>query len=66
MSQKSVVEPAGQSSERTRKGELTQQQASEAENILGLDKTVPRLEASRTRPRLAERGSKTLLTTAGE
>ena len=40
------------------RGELIQQ-VSEAENILGLDKIVQRLEASRTRPMLADGGSKT-------
>ena len=30
---------------------------SEVENILGLDKIIWRLEASRTRPKLANRGS---------
>ena len=40
------------------RGDLTQQQVSEAENILGLDKVVQRLEASKTRPRLADGGSK--------
>ena len=40
---------------RTRK---TQQQPSEAENVLGLDLTVQRLEAFTTRPRLAEGGIK--------
>ena len=39
------------------RGELIQQ-VSEAENILGRDKIVQRLEASRTRPKLADRGSK--------
>ena len=38
-----------------RRRDLIQQQVSEAENILGLDKTVQRLEASRTGPRLADR-----------
>jgi hypothetical protein len=33
---------------------------SQAKNILGLDKTVPRLDAPRTRPRLADGGSKPL------
>jgi len=50
--------PASQSSERARKGELLQQQVSEAESILGLDKIVQRLEASVTRPSLADRGGK--------
>ena len=51
--------PASQTSERTRKGELIQQQVSEAEKKnLGLDKIVQKLEASRTRPGLADRGSK--------
>ena len=36
------------------RGELIQQQVSEAENILGLDKIVCRLEASRSRPSLAD------------
>jgi hypothetical protein len=45
-----------QSSERARKGELVQQQVSEAENSLDPDKIVWRLEASRTRPRLADGG----------
>ena len=49
LSQNSWVEPASQSSERTRKGELIQQQVSEAENTLGL--IVWRLEAFRFRPR---------------
>ena len=40
------------------RGELIQQ-VSEAENILGLDMIVQRLEASRTRPMLADGGSKT-------
>jgi hypothetical protein len=35
-------------------GEIIQQQVSEAENILGLDTIVQRLEACRTRPRLAD------------
>ena len=39
-------------------GRAIQQQVSEAEHILGLNKIVERLEASRTRPRLADRGSK--------
>ena len=43
--------------EGTRKGELIQQQISEAENTLGLDKTVGRQEASRTRPSLTGKGS---------
>ena len=38
------------------RGELIQQQVSEAENILGLDKIVQRPEASRTR--LADGDSK--------
>ena len=57
MSQNSWIEPVIQSSERTRKGELIQQQVSEAENILDLDKTVQRLDVCRTRRRLADRGS---------
>jgi hypothetical protein len=60
LNQNSCVEPASQSSERTRQGELIQQQVSEAENILGLDKTVWWLEASRSRPRLADRGNEPL------
>ena len=36
------------------RGELTQQQVLEAENTLGLDKIVQRLDASRSGPRLAE------------
>jgi hypothetical protein len=43
---------------RTRQGELIQQQVSQTENLLELDKMLRRLEASRTRPRLADRGSK--------
>jgi hypothetical protein len=46
--------PASQSLERARKGELIQQQVSEAENLLGLDKIVRRLEAFRAGPRLAD------------
>ena len=46
-----------QSSERARKGELVQQQVSEAENSLGLDKIVWRPEASRSKPRIGDRGS---------
>ena len=33
------------------------QNVSKAENILGLDEILQRLEASRTRPRLADRGN---------
>ena len=40
------------------KGEPIQQSVSEAKNILGLDEIVQRLEASRTRPRIADGGSK--------
>jgi hypothetical protein len=42
-------QPTRDQFERTRKGELIQEQVSEAENTLGLDKIVWRLEASRTR-----------------
>ena len=42
---------------RTRKGKLIQQCVSEAETILGLNYIVPRLEASRARSRMADRGS---------
>lgn len=58
MSQKSFVKPASQSSERIKKAKLIQQQVSEVEIILSLDKIVWRLEASRTRPQLADQGSK--------
>jgi len=40
-------EPASLSSERTKKGKLDQQQVSEAENILDLNKIVWKPEASR-------------------
>ena len=40
--------------ERTRSGDLIQQQISQAENNLGVDKMVQSLEASRTRPTLAD------------
>lgn len=58
LSQKSKVEPTSQSSEGRRKGVLSQQQVSEAENILGLHNIVWRVEASKTRPRLADWGIK--------
>jgi hypothetical protein len=48
---------------KTRKGWAYSAMAlSEAENILGLDKILLRLEASRTRPRLADRQSVSELT----
>jgi len=43
---------------KNKKGELIQQKVSEANNILAIDKIVWRLEVSRTRPRLADGGSK--------
>jgi hypothetical protein len=52
--------PASRSSEITRKGEHIQQQVSNVEKILGLDKIVWRLEASKTRLRLADGGNKPL------
>jgi hypothetical protein len=48
------VGPSSQSSERTTEDELIEPWISEPENILGLDKIVQRLEAFRTRPRLAD------------
>jgi hypothetical protein len=60
LSQNSWVEPASQRSERTGKGELIQQQVSEAENILRLDKIIQSIEASGIRPRLADWSSKPL------
>ena len=48
-----VDQPAGDQKEPGR-GELIQQQVSEAENVLGLDLIVRSLEASRTKPRLAD------------
>lgn len=43
------------------KGKLIQEQVSETENTLDLDKIVWKLETSRTRPRLAERIKVTLV-----
>jgi hypothetical protein len=45
-----------QSAERSRKVEISKQQSSEAEYILGLNKVVQRLKAPRTGPRLADTG----------
>ena len=57
MSQNSGVESANQRTEGTRK-ERAYSGVSEAENILGLVYIVWKLEPSRTRPRLADGGSK--------
>jgi hypothetical protein len=57
LSQNGRVEPASQSSERTTKCGLIQQQVSEIEDILCLDYTVRNPGASRIRPRLADGAS---------